>query len=62
MAALAGDLGPAGVGDLDQVLDHLAQPGRIQAPGRLEQDRFGVGGEVVGELAGAVDQDPSMGG
>ena len=37
------------------------QPGRVQPPGRLHQHRLGLGGQVVGELLGAVGQHLGMG-
>ena len=38
-----------------------AQLGWVQAPGRLDQDRVGVGGDVGWQLVGAVGHHPSMG-
>jgi len=60
MAAVAGRGGTVGVGDLAQISHGLAELGWVEAAGRLDQDRFGVGGEVVGELAGALGQHPGM--
>ena len=57
MAALGLLVGTLGVGDPAQVADDLAQPGRIQPPGRLHQHRLSLGGELVGELLGACSQD-----
>ena len=54
MAALGLVVGPVGVGDQLEVADDLAEPGRVEAPGGFEQDWFGVGGELVGEVVGAV--------
>jgi hypothetical protein len=61
MAAVAGRGGTVGVGDLAQISHGLAELGWVEAAGRVDQDRFGVGGEVVGELAGALGQHPGMG-
>ena len=54
MAALGLVVGPVGVGDQLEVADDLAQAGRVEAAGGFEQDWFGVGGELVGEVVGAV--------
>jgi hypothetical protein len=56
-----GDLSPFRIGDLDQIPDRLAQQRRIQPGGRLEQHRFGVGRDLVGEVTGALGEDPGMG-
>jgi hypothetical protein len=57
MAALGLVFSGVGVGDQAQVADDLAQPTRIQAAGRLDQDRLGVDGDLGGELVGAVGQN-----
>jgi hypothetical protein len=59
MAVVAGGGGTVGVNELAQISDGLVELGWVEAAGRLDQDRFGVGGEVVGELAGALGQDPA---
>ena len=63
---LVAAFGPAGrgvgVGDSAKVGDHLSQAWRIQAAGRLQQDQFGLGSGVGGELPGAVGQDRGVGG
>jgi hypothetical protein len=41
--------------------DGSSQPGWIQLPGCLEQDRFGVGGGVGGQVVGAISQHRGMG-
>ena len=38
-----------------------SQPGRVQPPGRLHQHRFGLHGDVIREVVGAVGQDRGMG-
>ena len=60
MAAFAGRVDAVGVGELAQIPHGLAEPRWVQPGGRLDQDRFGVGGEVVGEVAGALGQHPGM--
>jgi hypothetical protein len=51
-----------GVGDSAKVGDHPSQAWRIQAAGRLQQDRFGLDGDVGGEVLGARGQHAGMGG
>ena len=62
VAPLGLGVGALGVGDQPQMGDDPAQPGRVQPPGRLHQDRFGLGGEVVGQVVGAVGQHLGVGG
>jgi hypothetical protein len=52
---------PVGVGDLAQIAHRLAQPRRVQPGRRFEQDGFGPGGDVGGELVGAVSEDLGVG-
>ena len=59
MAAF-GLAGTLGGNDLAQIADGLAQPGWVQRAGRLEQDRFGLGSELIGQVADAVGQNPSL--
>jgi hypothetical protein len=40
--------------------DGPPQPGRIQAPGRFQEHRLGVGRDVSGEVVGAVGQHRGM--
>jgi hypothetical protein len=54
MATLSVPIRAIGVGDLEQVAHEPAQPGRVQLPGRLDQDRFGLHRDLVGEVVGAV--------
>jgi hypothetical protein len=49
------------VGDLEQAAQEPPQPTRVQLPGCLDQDWFGLAGEVVGEGVGAVGQDLGVG-
>ena len=49
------------VGGQAQMGDDPPQPRRIQPPGRLHQHRFGLGGDRVGEVLGAMGQHPGMG-
>ena len=49
-----------GVGDLDQMPRQPPQPIRVQPPGRLDQHRFGLGGDLVGQALGAVGDHPGM--
>jgi hypothetical protein len=44
MQPLGPGLGALGVGDQLEVADDPAQPGWVQALGRLQQDRFGLDG------------------
>jgi hypothetical protein len=61
MVAFGLGLGAVRVGDQPQVSDQLAQPRRVQAPGHLHQDRFGLGGDRGGQLVGADGQHPGVG-
>ena len=61
MAAFGLALGTLGVGGQAQMAHDPPQPGRVQPPGRLHQHRFGLGGQVVGQLLGAVGQHLGMG-
>jgi hypothetical protein len=54
-------LGGVGVGDQPQMGDGPPQPWRVQAPGRVHQDRFGVGGDMVGEVVGAGGEHLGVG-
>jgi hypothetical protein len=51
-----------GINDLTQVPDGLAELGRVQPSCRLQQDRFGLGSDLIGQLVGALGQDPGVGG
>jgi hypothetical protein len=55
-------LGAIGVGDQLEVAQDPPQPGRIQPTGCFQQDRFGLGGHMLGEVLGALGQHPGMGG
>jgi hypothetical protein len=63
-AALVPTLGAGissiGVGDLDQVVDHLAQRWRVQPPWRLQQHRLGRRHRLAGELLGGAGQRHRM--
>ena len=59
MALLGLAVGAVGVGDLAQMPHEPTQLGRIQPAGGLEQDRFGLGGDVGGEPVGAVGHHPA---
>jgi len=61
MAPLGRLVGTLGVNDLAQVGDGLAQPRWVQLAGQLEQDRFGLGSDLIGQVVGAVGQHPGMG-
>ena len=52
----AWSVGAVGVGHQPQMGDRPPQPGRVQTAGRFQQDWFGLGGEVVGEILGAGGQ------
>jgi hypothetical protein len=54
-------ISPLGVGDQAQMPNNPSQPRRVQPQGRLHQHRFGLHGEVVGELLSTVGQHPGMG-
>ena len=54
--------GALGVGDQLEVADDPPEPARIQPAGRLDQDRFGLDRDLVGELVSAGGQDAGMGG
>ena len=54
-------LGTLGVSGRQEMAHDPPQPGRVQPPGRRHQHRFGLGGQVVGELLGAVSQHLGMG-
>jgi hypothetical protein len=41
--------------------DDPAQPRRVQPPGRLHQHRFGLGGQMVGQIVGAGGQHLGVG-
>jgi len=60
MAPLGLGVGAVRVGDHAQVAHHPSQPGRVQPSGGLDQDRFGLGGQVVGQVSGAVSQDAGV--
>ena len=45
-----------------QMADDLSQPGWVQAPGRVHQDGFGLGGGVGGQVVGAGGQHRGVGG
>jgi hypothetical protein len=60
MAALGLLVGTLGVGDQLEVADSPPQLGWVKAAGRLDQDRFGLGGELVGEVVGAVGHHGGM--
>ena len=55
-------VGPVGVGGRGQIADGLAEPGRIELSGRLDQCRFGLHHGVRGQVVGAVGQHLSVGG
>ena len=61
MAPLSLGLGALGVDSRAQMGDDPAQPGRVQPPGRRHQHRLGLGGEVVGQVLGAVGQHLGVG-
>ena len=61
MTSLPVTVGAVGVGDLEQVAEEPPQPGWVQPSGRLDQDWFGVGGDVVGEGVGAGGEDLGVG-
>jgi hypothetical protein len=54
-------VGAVGVGDQLEVGEDPAQPGWIQPPGRLDQDWFGLGGEVAGPVLGAGGEHGGVG-
>ena len=62
VAPLGLGVGALGVDSRAQMGDDPAQPGRVKPPSRGQQGRFGLGGEVVGQLLGAVGQHLGMGG
>jgi hypothetical protein len=61
MAALAVAVGAVGIGDLLQMAKHPPQPRWIHAPGRLQQHRLGLGGDLGGQVTGAMGQRAGMG-
>jgi hypothetical protein len=52
VAPLTVVIGAVGVGDLLEVAQDPPQPGRVQPTGGLQQPRFGLHREVVGEVVG----------
>jgi hypothetical protein len=61
MASLGLAGGGVGVDHLPQMGHRLAQPGWVQATGGLQEHQFGLGGELVREVVGAVGQDAGVG-
>ena len=61
MAPLGLALGTLGVGGRQEMAQDPPQPGRVQPPRRLHQHRFGLGGQVVGQLAGCRGPAPGHG-
>jgi hypothetical protein len=53
--------GPLGIGDQPQVAHDAPQPGRVQPPGRLQRDRFGLGGNMAGEVLDSLGERAGMG-
>jgi hypothetical protein len=53
--------GGVGVDHLPQLGHRSAQPGWVQPPGRRHQHRFGLSGDVVGQVLGAGGQHAGMG-
>ncbi|HSO51149.1 MAG TPA: hypothetical protein VL330_00020, partial [Actinomycetes bacterium] len=53
MASLSVAVGAVGVGDLESVAQEPPQPPWVQPPGRLDQDRYGLDGHMVGQRTGA---------
>ena len=62
MAPLGLAVGGVGVGDQPQMAQDSSQPGWVEAAGRLHQDRFGLGGDLGGEVVGADREHAGMGG
>jgi hypothetical protein len=60
MAPLGLAVSPLGVGDLQEIAQGTAELRRVEVNRSLQQDWFGLGGDLVGELAGAVDHHPGM--
>ena len=50
-----------GVGDQPQMPQDPPQPGWVQPTGGLHQHGFGLGGDVVGQVVGALGQHPGVG-
>ena len=61
MAPLLKLVGTLGVGDLLQMPQDPAQPGRVQPGGRLQEHRLGLGGDLGGQLLGAVGEHLGVG-
>jgi hypothetical protein len=62
MAVVDLAVGPVGVGDPAQLPHRQAQPGRIQPPGHLHQQRFGLHDHRGRELVGTIGQYLGVGG
>ena len=60
MAPLGLAVGGVGVGDQPQMAQDSSQPGWVEAAGRLHQDRFGLGGDLGGEVVGADREHAGM--
>jgi hypothetical protein len=60
VAPLPLPLGTIRVGDQQQMAQDPPQPPWVQPSGRLDQDRFGLGGHMLGQVVGAVGHHPGM--
>ena len=61
MAPLLKLPGTLGIGDQPQMPQDPPQPRRVQPPRRLDQDGFGFGGDLGGQLLGAVGEHLGVG-
>ena len=53
-------IGTIRIGHQQQMSDRATQLGRVQAAGRFQQQRFGLGGDMVGKILGTHCEHPSM--
>ena len=61
MTPLSVTVGAVGVSDLEQMAQEPPQPTWVEPPGRLDQHRFGLGGDLVGQRMGAGGDHLGMG-
>ena len=61
MAPLGLGVSAVGVGDQLEVAKDPAQPGWVQPTGRLDQHRFGLHSDLVGQVLGAVGHHCGVG-